>query len=205
MSLAPLIIVALTIIMVIARFWPEIRGVFSKPPLEPESPEPPAQDQAKSQTETPKKKSWETVKGLAIAAIVVIALVFLVILPSYSSLIKTKLVSYYPNADTQTICIGKGNQKIHFKVAKTYYEIPKLGRTLKNRLPVSTLGEWTNPETKKLLPVKWRKYGEVLANNQPSNSVTRLDSDGCLKVKLNLPKVAKTIKGRKTILQFTKL
>ncbi|GBE17062.1 hypothetical protein BMS3Abin15_00898 [bacterium BMS3Abin15] len=150
-------------------------------------------------------KSWGTIKGLTIATVIIVAITFLIILPVHSSLTKTKIVSYYPAAGTQTVCIGKESQKVHVKVGITYYEIPRLGRTLKNRMSVSTLGEWPNSETKKLLPVKHRKYGEVLVSSQPNNSIVKLDSDGCIEVKLNLPEMVKTIRGSKTRLQFTKL
>ncbi len=183
--------------MTVIGFYPRLSKLKSRV-IKPKS-------KSATQNQAPKKKSWKTVKGLAITATVIAALVFLVILPIRASITRTKTVYYYPTADTQTICIGKKDQKVHFKVEKAYYEIPKFGRTLKNGTAVSTLGEWPSSEAKKLLLVKYRRYGEILLNNQPSNSVTKLDSDGCLEVKLNIPKVVKTIRGKKIVLQFTKL
>lgn len=162
----------------------------------------------KTGSSTKKKSSWALLGkswGLVKWPVIVTAIVFLIVLPVHSSLTKTKIVSYYPTAGTQTVCIGKESQKVHVKVGITYYEIPRLGRTLKNRMSVSTLGEWPNSETKKLLPVKHRKYGEVLVSSQPNNSIVKLDSDGCIEVKLNLPEMVKTVRGSKTRLQFTKL
>lgn len=156
------------------------------------------------QGQSPKKKSWETVKGLAVTAIVVIALVFLVILPIHASLTRTKTVSYLPKPYSQTVCVGKAGERLHFQIRKTYYELPPY-RIFKNKTALPTTGaRYLNPRMN--LPLKLQNYyGGILANGLPNNSVVRLDPDGCVEIKLNIPPSIRTVRASHTSLIFTRL
>jgi len=155
---------------------------------------------------------WVIIAGL-IAAAALVAYCFLFPsakpgllnhIPFFSSSFsqpKTKVVYYTPNAQTQTVYVGKG--KWNFKIASSgYYEIPKYGLTRARNTDVPVTGKkcWDV----NILPYKNTSYyGGILVNSLPNSSVVESDSRGCVKISLNLPKEIKEVKGKKVKLILT--
>jgi len=155
---------------------------------------------------------WVIIAGL-IAAAALVAYCFLFPsakpgllnhIPFFSSSFsqpKTKVVYYTPNAQTQTVYVGKG--KWNFKIASSgYYEIPKYGLTRAQNTDVPVTGKkcWDV----NILPYKNTSYyGGILVNSLPNSSVVKSDDRGCVKISLNLPKEIKEVKGKKVKLILT--